>query len=568
MYSPLTETGTREEMLEFREAHPETVPRRVARAGLPGAGEYEGWTPGEALGSLTYGRRADEVNRTYDEAIDALIREEPWNRAGVRELAEQRRAELDVLRDELGMGVGPEEGEEAYRVRSVYGAAPEEEREIRREEVLAAVSEAMPHVGDFTDEEGAADYEAYEAAVEAFFGDLAGSMAGDERLAAIAEEVGEVGVGVAGRGAPGLPTAPVREEWLPVPADVLAGVDQEAVEQYWRRNDSPMEAVQRVWEDAVYGQAWEDYNAAVDGGMEKGEAYEQFIEGAGEVEASDLAAQIQEAYADRWTDEELQEALAGVTFPEIAEAHLLRKPPEEQELARAQGAFWDFLNELLPPGRLASGAKENNLVQLVLDAETRGTATAEQYQKALEFMEGWKARNFDAEAWGTPEEWAEARAVNEQFEEFRDEEFPGITDLLSRYYDLPAGAERRAFREEHPEISQYYDFRDWFGAEEGNEVWARYYLRGGETRVAGTAGWTSAWRGRGRGGRQYRRSYRRRSRGRRGKKEPDWKFARLAERPPKVFLKTPLAWEGKLAERFEPYRARGTPWVFGKWRKK
>ena len=256
-------------------------------------------------------------------------------------------------------------------------------------------------------------------AVEGFFDDLASSMAGDERLAAIAgamaEEVGGVDQGVeggAGRGA-GLPRLPVREERVVSAEELLAGIDREALETYWRRNDSPMEALQRVYENEVYAKAWDTYNNAVARGMDKGDAWERYIEGgrggASPQQAGALVDAVMSAYPGKWAREELEAQYRGVEFPSVGEVNLQRKPEAEQEVARAQAAFWDFLNEQLPPGKLGAGAKEHTLVQLVLDGETRGTATAEQYQKALEWLQGWKASNFDREVWGTPADWAEAR---------------------------------------------------------------------------------------------------------------------------------------------------------------
>jgi hypothetical protein len=343
------------------------------------------------------------------------------------------------------------------------------------------------------------------------------------------------------------------------PGALVEGIGLEEVEEYWRRNDRPLEAVQRVWEDTVYGPAWEAYHEAVVGGMEKGDAYDQFIEGVGETSGRDLMEAIQEMYPGRWSAGELGKALADVTFPGVGEVSTLRKPEEEQELDRAQGAFWDFFNEELPPGRMASGARDYTLVQLVLDAETRGTATAEQYAQALEFMQGWKAENFDRDAWGTAEDWASARELNDEFQEIAEGVLPGIQDLLDEYYDLST-TERRAFKDEHPEIGQYYDLRDEFGAR--NEVWAQFY--GGGSREYGVGS-------RGGGGRRsyarrpyYRRSYRRRSYGRKrygGGGEKFWG----TKYPPKTYLETPEAWEGYMrpegfGQEFRP-RREGTPWL-------
>jgi hypothetical protein len=350
------------------------------------------------------------------------------------------------------------------------------------------------------------------------------------------------------------------------PGALVEGIGLEEVEEYWRRNDRPLEAVQRVWEDTVYGPAWEAYHEAVEGGMEKGDAYDQFIEGVGETTGRDLMEAIQEMYPGRWSAQELGKALAGVTFPSVGEVSTLRKPEEEQELDRASSAFWDFLNEELPPGKLGRGAREHTLVQLVLDADTRGTATAEQYQQALEFMQGWRAEHFDADEWGTAEDWARARELNEEFQEIAEQVLPGIGDLLDEYYDL-SWADRRAFKKEHPEIGEYYDLRDEFG--ERNEVWAQFYLSGG-------AGEQRSWGAGARGGRgsyarrpYYRRSYGRRSYGRKrygGAGEKFWG----TKYPPKTYLETPEAWEGYM-RRETPWlvqsrRGKGTtPWLKSKW---
>lgn len=553
MYSPLTGEGGREELQAWRAEHPETIVRQVARAGLPGAGEYEGWTPGEAWQSQEYGRRSDEINERYDRAADALLRREPWNREGVQALEDQRQAELEAARGETiarGEEAGGVAGEAApYRPRSTYGAGPEEAAAIRREEVLAAVSNAMPKVDEFRDAEtGEVDYDAYERARETFFADLPGRMAGDERLAAIsqamAEEVGGVaGAAAAGGGGGGRGAEPaVGAERVAGPAGLVRGVSLEDVQAYWRRNDRPLEAAQRVWQESVYGAAWDAYNRAVEKGATKGDAYARYIEGAGETKAETLIDRVMEMYPDRWTREELEEALGDVTFPSPGEVRTLRLPEEEQALERAKGAFWDFYNQQLPPGRMAQGAREHTLVQLLLDAETRGTATAEQYAQALEKLEDWKAANFDRETWGTPEDWAEARRLNEEFDALVAEYLPGVDELLDRYYELPQ-AQRKAFKAKHPEIGEYYDLRDWFGAQAGHEVWAYYYL----SKTGGAA------TGQGYARRRY---YGGRGRGGYGGYDP---FAYQARRVPKVYLETPSAWRGSLWKRDQPWIKRKLP---------
>jgi hypothetical protein len=290
--------------------------------------------------------------------------------------------------------------------------------------------------------------------------------------------------------------------------------------------------------DLVSGDA-EEWAEARELNQLRQEEQERLFPGIGELLGQYTEASITEREALRERFPELEQYWEWEdTF---GEEHPLWKRYYQKE----SSAFWEFLNEALPPGRLAQGAREHTLVQLVLDAETRGTATPEQYEKALAFLEEWKAEHFDPDVWLTPEDWAAAREQNEQFEALRDEHLPGIEETLSEYYEL-SSSERKAFREEHPEIDDYYDLREWFGEQPGNELWKYFYL--GEETYKGGAGTTkkkTTYR-RGGGGRGY------------GSK---WSpFAEMAKRTPKVFLETPKPWEGAL--RLEkPYRAERTPWL-------
>jgi len=546
MYSPLTGTGSREAMLAWQKEHPEALTRRMTSSAID-AGEYSGWTPGEALQSRTEGAERERINAEYDERKAELLRQRPWDSAGAAALEQERYQALDSVQAgaqgaAVPGGQGAEPGVEAgrpswgsaipggaaeeYRPRSVWGASPVEAERIRRDEVLAAVSAAMPRRAEFEGEEGAAQYE---EAVRAFFADAPVRMAGDVRLGALRQAQG---------------TRPEQvDAWV-------AGIGKGDVERYWRRNDTPLEALQRVWGDEVYGKTFDAYGAALERGMDSGEAYERYVEGAGPTSGTALIDAVLKAYPDRgWTPQELQQEYQGVEFPGVGEAADLRKPPEERALAEAQDGFWRALDERLPPGRMSRGAREYPLVQLVLDAETRGTATTEQYQKALDWLESWRAGNV-SEEWLTPADWQEARALNEEWTAEAERALPGIDETLGAYYDL-SQAERRAYKAEHPEIGTYFDMRDAFGAEPGHEIWAYFYLGGASTlrQAQGTTG-------SGYGARSTRRSYRRGSWG--GSRGGGQRFYGT-KYPAKMTLERPDPWGSAL--RFERYRPKGVPWV-------
>jgi len=538
-YSPLTGRGSRVGLEAWRAEHPETVPRRLAGSALPGAAEFTGTTPGEQARYNEYRTQRDRIQAEYAQEIDDLARREPWNRAGIQELQDQQWAQLGQLRDTMGLTEQAEEGA-GYQPRSVYGARPEEATGIRQQEVLGAVSGAMPRVAQFAGANGQPDYDAYNAAVATFFQELPARMEGNEALGAIAGAMGAT------------------------PAQLLAGVDQAAVTSYWRRNDRPTQAAQRVWEETVYRPAWEAYNQAVEGGMEKGKAYERYVEGAGETRGADLVGRIEEMYPGRWTVDELRTAVKGMTFPGVAEATTMRKPEEERALSEASSAFWDFLNDELPPGKMGQGARENTLVQLALDAETRGTATAEQYQKALEWLEGWRAENEDPDKWLSAADWEQARQQNDAFNQAVKEQVgENVQDLLDRYYALASG-ERKTFKLKHPEIGQYFDLRDAWGEQRGHELWAYFYQ--GTALGAGGGGYAAV-------GKRARAAYVPRPRKyykKKGKKKGGlvpWAFERQAQWVPKVFMEKVSPWGPKKAYA-EPYRARGVPWVVGRWAKK
>jgi hypothetical protein len=463
-YSPLTGLGSREALEAYREAHPETVTGWMKSEFIPDLEtEFKTWRPAE-IGALTdYKEAAAEVETEYQERINDLIRERPWDTRAVSEL----RQEMGERKAELRRQFFGEEDEDKVYLSSVYGATPQEAAEIRRDDLLAAVSMAMPHTEDFVDPDGLVDYDAYDMARQRFLDNLVAEMAGDQTVMAMRTEFDK--------------SERVSPE---VVNEVLSDITLEDLEDYWQRNDTPLEAVQRVWMEEEYRPAWDKYHQAVDGGMETSEAYDAYIEPLGDIEADDLIPAVLREYSDRWSRQELQQAYQGVTFPPVGRATTLRKPPEERARSEAADAFWTFYNEELPPGKLASAAREHPVVQLVLDRELRGTATPEQYEMALEVLQGFKAENYDAETWGTAREWAEARRLQEQFEAMAEERWPNIDQLLNQYFELDRD-ERRSFRREHPEIDAYYDLRDQFGRT--NPVYAYFYLQGGAP-ASGTSG--------------------------------------------------------------------------------
>jgi len=528
MYSPLTEQGSRGALQALQLTHPEMGPYGVKGSTLPGASP-EDRTPAEQWQWNEYSRRGDEIRRGIQTRTDAIRRETPWDNEAIQALYDQQNAELVALRAELHI---PETTGEVF-LSSVYGASPEEVQAIRRRDVLTAIGAGKPNAGDFLGEDGAPDWARYYEAVDGFWANLPASMREDPKVIAAAQDLSE------------------RTGQVVTPDSLLAGLDLAAYEAHQRRYDSPTEAALAVWDTKVSGPAWAAYRAAEDRG-EKG-AYERYIAPIQEMPAVDLIGQIQGLYPGRWTDMELKAALRGMDIPAIETMSLMKKSPEEQGLSQASGAFWDYYNDQVPPGSLGKSAREALLVSAIVGAEDKSAVTEAEYTAALEWLQEWREQN-EKPYWGDSEDWVEARAQNQQFENSAAEAIPGIRDILDGYYaTASSSAERKAYKREHPEVQQYFDMRDEFGADKAHEIWA-YYYQGktyGEKSSLGTYYTGSGSKryyyrkGKSRGGRSY---------------GPN--FAYQAKKTPKVFLDTPLAWKSTMPKL--EYRYRPTPqWKLG-----
>lgn len=283
------------------------------------------------------------------------------------------------------------------------------------------------------------------------------------------------------------------------------------IEAYRRRNDSPLEAAQRTYNE-LYSMAWEAYNQAVEEGEDKAVAYRTHIEGLPAMKGYALIQAIQKEYPDRWTDEELREALAGVQFPSGDETQTLRKPQAEQDLERARDEFYQWYNQHVPPGQFEYDMRDEiPLLNAIKDFTTRQALdesgfTTEQYREVLKMVQAYVKDNppqigagaYRPEAQPGPEniadalagvrsgtsaaqEYTFARGMNTIFTRFREQKFPGMGDLLAyrqqkwgdRYLSKAERDERDAFDAQHPELAAYRDWEQAFAME--HQVWAKYY---------------------------------------------------------------------------------------------
>jgi len=154
---------------------------------------------------------------------------------------------------------------------------------------------------------------------------------------------------------------------------------------------------------------------------------------------------------------------------EYAETH----PVWAEYYITNKSRFWTEVNENMPPGWRSNDVYDDPAVRAAMDAaeadEDNRALWGKAYEAVLAYIEQHQA------TWpGNPEEWAEVRALDKQMKAQAAEAIPGLQDILDGYYDTPEkSAERQQYVADHPEMQQYWDARDKFGAE--NPLWAKYY---------------------------------------------------------------------------------------------
>ncbi len=201
----------------------------------------------------------------------------------------------------------------------------------------------------------------------------------------------------------------------------------------------------------------------------------------------------------RWWDL-LDEAERALTPEELQAERALYESPE----AARSRMIWE---ESLPPGgNWRRGLLVPSFVEDLYDETKRATMSDADLERAL----AWLQANVP-EKYMQPEEWKEARRLNEEFQAQARAEFgDDIIDLAAAYGKLST-AERRRWRSANPDLyallKDYWDFKREFG--DDNPVWDKYYgfeegqpARGGRSYRRGRRGRRSyrSYRGRYGGG--------------------------------------------------------------------
>jgi hypothetical protein len=326
-YNAATGVGSKEAVTQVRQANPALAVGRAQYSTLPGDTR-------DPAQQYTIARR-DAVNAQFDALKDAVIQQMPWNRDAAFTVEDGRAQALANLSPnpsptqggasdaytqtiaKLMGGSASSASSGTYTPRSIVGASPAEAMQVRKDEIMRMVYGTRPQFAQFDDGSGVPDYAGYRAAVDAWEKNLTGIAA---RLPLVQHVVNQVAGESGSKGA---------EEFR----QFLTGIRMEDVQAYQRRNDSPIEAAQRAWYDAVY-------DPAMDAARSKGgKVNARAVRNVGATDTEGLIKLVQQVYGDKWSADELRQALSGMSMPDVQTVYRNQMTATSKAKADAQDAF-------------------------------------------------------------------------------------------------------------------------------------------------------------------------------------------------------------------------------------
>jgi len=258
-------------------------------------------------------QRAMDYVRSGPEALQqAVSKSQFWGRYG--EIQEQKHKETDAYirqfpgdtrrydDDGTPRGLGAIDAKYDAEIQnfpqslpSTYKMNPSEVNELQQRLVIQEVLKSYPDFEDFVGADGEPDYDAYNAAEEQFFADLeTGGQATHKSISQAMRLYGGLS----------------EEDATLLVVRLIGG--REGIEQYWGRNDSMLEAVQRVYRDSYIDEAQRLFFEAtqIEASGAKKIAIDRLMQAFGPVEAARFIPEVLERYKERgWTEQELREAL-------------------------------------------------------------------------------------------------------------------------------------------------------------------------------------------------------------------------------------------------------------------
>ena len=441
--------------------------------------------PGESKDPLVQWEwmEKDRISKGYDDMKDAYIKAHPEDKNGPKKIEEQKwkawnavapaplkpgetapatgwEADLAKLASDMKLGkLNSSETkpiEVPYAPKSIWGANPDEVIEIRKNEILKSYMDKKPSSVDFMDGSGTLDFKKYKAALDSWANNAKDRLMKDPTTAAVLAQAGKDSED----------TQKALNKWL-------GEVKSDDIKTFKARYDSPLEAMQAVWFDKVYGSATEQYNKLKEGGSKA--AWENTIGAIGPMNEDALFKMVKKEYPNLFTDEQLKSALKGITMPSAKDVGIANKDKDLLAVDKAVDSFRNTLDTLIPPGKVKSDLlKQNALIagvqSALLDSEQRKKLTPAMIAEAEMMIRGAANANYIKP---NPEEWAKVVAI----EKARDEKMQssygdGWRDKINAYFDM-SPADRAASVAKYAGLAALV--ADYTNATKGNTLYEKYH---------------------------------------------------------------------------------------------
>lgn len=441
--------------------------------------------PGESKDPLVQWEwmEKDRISKSFDDMKDAYIKAHPEDKNGPKKIEDQKwkawnavspaplkpgetapatgwEADLAKLASDMKLGklnsseVKPIEV--PYAPKSIWGANPDEVIEIRKNEILKSYMDKKPSSVDFMDGSGELDFKKYKAALDGWANNAKERLMKDPTTAAVLAQAGKDSED----------TQKALNKWL-------GEVKPDDIKTFKARYDSPLEAMQAVWFDKVYGSATEQYNKLKEGGSKT--AWENTIGAIGPMNEDALFKMVKKEYPNLFTDEQLKSALKGITMPSAKDVGIANKDKDLLAVDKAVDSFKATLNGLIPPGKVKSDLlKQNALIagvqSALFDSEQRKKLTPAMIAEAEMMIRGAANANYIKP---NPEEWAKVVAI----EKARDEKMQssygdGWRDKIGAYFDM-SPADRAASVAKYAGLAALV--ADYTNATKGNTLYEKYH---------------------------------------------------------------------------------------------
>lgn len=325
-YNAATGTGSMADLQAVRDANPALAVGRAQYGTI--AGETTDPT------KIYQSAQRDTINQAFDALKDAVIEQKPWDRNAGMAVEDGRKAAIALMSPSSAGATSNATGWQAeyqkaiaaingssstppqtYKARSLYGANPTEAQQIRVDEALKFVAATRPRLTDYTLSNNMPDYASYSAAVTLWEDQLAQTAARNPQVQQVIQQAQADG-------------------YAPAVQKAMKDISVKAIQDYWQRNDSPLEAAQRSYFTNVYDPAIKAAKSGTKVVLTK-------LPDSGPVNTAELVSMTEKLYPNRWTPAELTAALRGMTMPGLHEVTMGLMSPKARVVAQAEMMFLD-----------------------------------------------------------------------------------------------------------------------------------------------------------------------------------------------------------------------------------